>query len=145
MAQFNAHFRNINGDDTYPLTDVIYRSKVDGSLLEVEHDRTALASKSPDEWKKLFAERRMSFEPADMSGIWSKREMVLPDMPIEDIVTMREGWSPLFDAAPLAKELGIKSLKVKLCGNSHTGSFKDLGMTVLVSQVNHIIKKNSPD
>ena len=141
MAQFNAHFRNINGDDTYPLTDVIYRSKVDGSLLEVEHDRAALASKSPDEWKKLFAERRMSFEPADMSGIWSKREMVLPDMPLEDIVTMREGWSPLFDAAPLAKEMGIKSLKVKLCGNSHTGSFKDLGMTVLVSQVNHIIKK----
>ena len=46
MAQFNAHFRNINGDDTYPLTDVIYRSKVDGSLLEVEHDRAALASKS---------------------------------------------------------------------------------------------------
>ena len=27
MSQFNAHFRNINGDDTYPLTDVIYRSK----------------------------------------------------------------------------------------------------------------------
>lgn len=141
MSQFNAHFRNINGDDTYPLTDVIYRSKVDGSLLEVEHDRAALAEKSPEEWKKLFAERRMSFEPADMSGIWSKREMVLPDMPLEDIVTMREGWSPLFDAAPLAKEMGIKSLKVKLCGNSHTGSFKDLGMTVLVSQVNHIIKK----
>ncbi len=41
MSQFNAHFRNINGDDTYPLTDVIYRSKVDGSLLEVEHDRAA--------------------------------------------------------------------------------------------------------
>ena len=34
MSQFNAHFRNINGDDTYPLTDVIYRSKVDGSLLD---------------------------------------------------------------------------------------------------------------
>ena len=65
MSQFNAHFRNINGDDTYPLTDVIYRSKVDGSLLEVEHDRAALASKSPDEWKKLFAERRMSFKPED--------------------------------------------------------------------------------
>ncbi|MCQ2120528.1 MAG: threonine synthase [Fibrobacter sp.] len=141
MTQFNAHFRNINGDDTYSLDEVIYRSKVDGSLLEVEHDRKALAEKSPEEWKKLFAERRMSFKPADMSGIWSKREMVLPDMPEEDIVTMREGWSPLFDAAPLAKELGIKSLKVKLCGNSHTGSFKDLGMTVLVSQVNHIIKK----
>src|SRR5574344_1414482 len=140
MKPFNAHFQNINGDDTYPLTDIVYRSKVDNSLLEVHHDRDALAQRSPDEWKKLFAERRMSFAPADMSGIWSKREMVLPEMPVEDIVTMREGWSPLFDAAPLARELGIKSLKVKLCGNSHTGSFKDLGMTVLVSQVNHIIK-----
>jgi threonine synthase len=140
MKPFLAYFQNINGDDTYPLTDIVYRSKVDNSLLEVHHDRDALAQRSPDEWKKLFAERRMSFAPADMSGIWSKREMVLPEMPVEDIVTMREGWSPLFDAAPLARELGIKSLKVKLCGNSHTGSFKDLGMTVLVSQVNHIIK-----
>lgn len=142
MSQFKAYFQNINGEDTYPLTDIIYRSKVDNSLLEVHHDREALASRSPDEWKKLFAERRMSFKPADQSGIWSKREMVLPDMPEEDIVTMREGWSPLFDASILAKELGMKKLSVKLCGNSHTGSFKDLGMTVLVSQVNHIIKKN---
>ncbi|MDD6092520.1 MAG: threonine synthase [Hallerella succinigenes] len=141
MKPFHAYFQNINGTDTYPLDEVIYRSKVDNSLLEVHHDREALAERSPEEWKKLFAERRMSFKPEDMSGIWSKREMVLPEMPVEDIVTMREGWSPLFDAAPLAKELGIKSLKVKLCGNSHTGSFKDLGMTVLVSQVNHIIKK----
>ena len=141
MKPFHAYFQNINGTDTYPLDEVIYRSKVDNSLLEVHHDREALAERSPEEWKKLFAERRMSFKPEDMSGIWSKREMVLPEMPVEDIVTMREGWSPLFDAAPLAKELGIKSLKVKLCGNSHTGSFTDLGMTVLVSQVNHIIKK----
>ena len=141
MKPFHAYFQNINGTDTYPLDEVIYRSKVDNSLLEVHHDREALAERSPEEWKKLFAERRMSFKPEDMSGISSKREMVLPEMPVEDIVTMREGWSPLFDAAPLAKELGIKSLKVKLCGNSHTGSFKDLGMTVLVSQVNHIIKK----
>jgi threonine synthase len=83
----------------------------------------------------------MSFKPADMSGIWSKREMVLPEIPEEDIVTMQEGFSPLFDASRLAKELGIRKLHVKLCGNSHTGSFKDLGMTVLVSQVNHILKK----
>ncbi len=140
MKPFHAYFQNINGNDTYPLTEVIYRSKVDGSLLEVHHDREALAERSPEEWKRLFAERRMSFRPADMSGVWSKREMVLPEIPEEDIVTLREGFSPLFDASALAKELGLKKLWVKLCGNSHTGSFKDLGMTVLVSQVNSMIK-----
>lgn len=143
MKPFHAQFQNINGTDTYPLDQVIYRSTVDGSLLEVHHDRDALASRSPLEWKKLFAERRMSFKPADMSGIWSKREMVLPEIPEEDIVTLQEGWNPLFDASALAKELGMNKLFVKLCGNSHTGSFKDLGMTVLVSQVNHMIKKGA--
>ena len=76
MKPFHAYFQNINGTDTYPLDEVIYRSKVDNSLLEVHHDREALAERSPEEWKKLFAERRMSFKPEDMSGIWSKREMV---------------------------------------------------------------------
>ncbi|PBC73753.1 threonine synthase [Fibrobacter intestinalis] len=144
MKPFHAYFQSINENDTYPLDEVIYRSKVDGSLLEVHHDRDALAERSPDEWKKLFAERRMSFKPADMSGVWSKREMVLPEIPEEDIVTLREGWSPLFDAQALAKEIGLKKLWVKLCGNSHTGSFKDLGMTVLVSQVNSMIKRGKP-
>jgi threonine synthase len=144
MSLFNAHFKNINGSDTYPLDQVIYRSPIDNSLLEVEQDRKALASKSPEEWKKLFAERRQSFKPADTSGIWSKREMVLPEIAEEDIVTMQEGFTPLFDGSALAQELQMKKLWVKLCGNSHTGSFKDLGMTVLVSQVNSMIKKGKP-
>ena len=35
-------------------------------------------------------------------------------------------------------------LWVKLCGNSHTGSFKDLGMTVLVSTVKQMIADGKP-
>ena len=36
----------------------------------------------------------------------------------------------------------MQDLWVKQCGNSHTGSFKDLGMTALVSQVNRIRKRD---
>lgn len=141
MKPFSAQFKNIAGEDTYPLDRVIYRSTVDNNLLEVKHDYAALRERTPDEWKALFNNRRSSFAPADMSGIWSKREMVLPHIPEQDIVTLQEGWNPMFDASSLAKEIGLRKLWVKLCGNSHTGSFKDLGMTVLVSQVNHMIKK----
>ena len=52
MKPFHAYFKNINGTDTYPLDEVIYRSKVDNRLLEVHHDREALAERSPEEWKK---------------------------------------------------------------------------------------------
>jgi hypothetical protein len=53
----------------------------------------------------------------------------------DDIVSMFEGNSNLFWAERFGRELGMSDLWVKQCGNSHTGSFKDLGMTVLVSQV----------
>jgi threonine synthase len=55
---------------------------------------------------------------------------------------MFEGNSNLFWAERYGREaLGMTDLWVKQCGNSHTGSFKDLGMTALVSQVNAIRKK----
>jgi threonine synthase len=38
----------------------------------------------------------------------------------------------------------MDDLWVKLCGNSHTGSFKDLGMTVLVSVVKQMITNGKP-
>ncbi len=141
----NACFRNIDGSDTYPLDQVVYRSEVDGNLLEVVHDYDALrALHSPDEWKKLFAERKGSVHSPWDSGIWGKKELVLPEIDERNIVSLGEGWTQLFDAAPLAKKLGLKELRVKLCGNSHSGSFKDLGMTVLVSQVNQMIADGQP-
>lgn len=57
----------------------------------------------------------------------------------DDIVSMFEGNSNLFWAERFGRQtLGMTDLWVKQCGNSHTGSFKDLGMTALVSQVNRI-------
>ena len=48
--------------------------------------------------------------------------------------------TPLYPARRLAAELGFGELLVKQCGTTHTGSFKDLGMTVLVSVVNHAMR-----
>jgi len=45
---------------------------------------------------------------------------------------MYEGGSNLFWAQRYGSKLGVEDLWVKMCGNSHTGSFKDLGMTVLM-------------
>ncbi len=62
--------------------------------------------------------------------------MLLQELGDDDIVSMFEGGTNLFWAERFGREaLGMSDLWVKQCGNSHTGSFKDLGMTVLVSQV----------
>jgi threonine synthase len=44
----------------------------------------------------------------------------------------------------LALELGLGDVWIKQCGISHTGSFKDLGMTVLVSHVKALIARGVP-
>lgn len=103
-----------------------------------------LKKKSAMDWRTLFEERWRSQDKIDASGIWGKREWVLPDIPREHVVSLGEGASTLFSGSMLSKLFQHDALYVKLCGNSHTGSFKDLGMTVLVSQVNHLIKKGKP-
>src|ERR1700684_3545483 len=54
---------------------------------------------------------------------------------------MNEGVTSLFWAERYGRSIGLDDVWVKLCGNSHTGSFKDLGMTVLVSWVHHAIRE----
>src|SRR5262249_60694715 len=50
-----------------------------------------------------------------------------------------EGGRTLFWGSRLGDAVGLDDLWVKQCGNSHTGSFKALGMTVLVSAVKQMM------
>ena len=77
------------------------------------------------------------------SGVWGMREWVVPDLHDNNVVSMYEGNSNLFWAERLGDKLNVPDLWVKMCGNSHTGSFKDLGMTVLVSVVKQMIANGS--
>ena len=71
------------------------------------------------------------------------RDWVIPSLADENVVSMFEGNTNLFWAERLGKQLGVPDLWIKLCGNSHTGSFKDLGMTVLVSVVKQMMAQGS--
>ena len=136
MIPYRAHFRCIaHCEGEYPLDEVIYRCPKCGNLLEVVHDMEALKQHSAKEWKALFEGRFMSTKWPLGSGIWGKREWVHPGIRDENVVSMFEGGTNLFWAQRYGKELGVEELWIKMCGNSHTGSFKDLGMTVLVSAV----------
>ncbi len=140
MARYRAVFRCFAGcAGEYPLTQPIYRCPLCDGLLEVSHDIEALRERSASSWMKLFDDRWMRTQWPYGSGVWGKREWVAPELPDECIVSTGEGGTNMFWAERLGREIGIADLWVKLCGNSHTGSFKDLGMTVLVSVVRQAV------
>lgn len=138
---YRAWFQSINDpSDRYALDEVVYTGR-DGALLKVVHDLEALRKTSGAEWKRIFEQRAHTTQWPFGSGVWSKREWVCPEIRDENIVSMYEGNSNLFWADRYGRELGLPELWIKQCGNSHTGSFKDLGMTVLVSMVKEMIAR----
>lgn len=138
--RYSAWFRPISGEDErYPLNEVVYRSPRTGALLEVVHDEEALRQRSASQWKELFDSRYGRNVWPHGSGVWGKHEWVQPEVQPENVVSLYEGNSNLFWAERYGRSLGLQDLWVKQCGTSHTGSFKDLGMTVLVSSVKQMI------
>jgi threonine synthase len=87
--------------------------------------------------KKLWAARRSSDLPADASGVWRFREMVLPGAEA-DAVTQSEGNTPLYAREVVSRWAGLDVLVLKHEGHNPTGSFKDRGMTVGVTQARRI-------
>ena len=143
--EYNAHFSCVRGcSNEYPLYKVAYACPECGGLLQVSHDLKALRKRGPQAWKQLMDARVGSTEWPYGSGVWGMREWVVPDLHDDNVVSMYEGNSNLFWAERLGEQLNMPNLWIKLCGNSHTGSFKDLGMTVLVSVVKQMMASGSP-
>jgi len=135
-GSYRAWFRCFAGcGQTYEPDEIVYRCRNCGSLLEVAHDVEALRAHSAREWKELFARRWGVASGPMSSGVWAKKEWVLPRVDERNIVSLGEGKTPLLRVEQFGRRIGVPDVHVKLCGNSHTGSFKDLGLTVLVSMV----------
>ena len=144
MDKYNCWYQSIeNPENKYDINEIIYRCPKTGSLLEVEHDLDLLRERGPEEWKNLFDERYRKQSWPYGSGVWGKKEWVVPFVEDKNIVSMYEGGTNLFWADKYGKQIGVEDLWFKMCGNSHTGSFKDLGMTVLVSAVKQIISNGT--
>lgn len=145
MTPLSAWFQALDDPtERYALDEVVYTSR-SGGLLEVRHDVDAIrGAKSPSEWKALFDGRYGRTAYPYGSGVWSKIEWVHPGLDPAGVVSLFEGNSNLFWASRYGASIGLEDLWIKQCGTSHTGSFKDLGMTVLVSAVKGMIDRGKP-
>jgi threonine synthase len=116
-----------------PELDARTRCAECGGLLEIEHRPPALTT---DELKARFTERRGQRPGALASGVWRFHEIVMPSA--TEIVSHPEGNTPLLHRDALDRWTGAERLLLKHEGHNPTGSFKDRGMTVGVTQARRI-------
>jgi len=112
----------------YPGLDVRVRCDC-GDVLDVVHDLERLRGEPV---LARFDGRLSSRAPADRSGVWRFRELVLP-LESRELATLPEGNTNLYASERLASEVGVGPLAFKHEGENPTGSFKDRGMTVGVT------------
>jgi threonine synthase len=114
-------------------TDPHPRCTVCSGLLEVRHRPPNLM---PADLRERFTERRGGQPGATASGVWRFREIVLPSADV--VVSHPEGNTPLLHRVALDQWAGLDDLLLKHEGHNPTGSFKDRGMTVGVTQAKRI-------
>jgi len=95
-----------------------------GGLLELRH------APPPERGPALASRFRASKSP---SGVWRFGPLVLPGG-VDAAVTWPEGNTPLIARKKVADWVGVPALQLKHEGMNPTGSFKDRGMTVGVTQ-----------
>ena len=81
--------------------------------------------------RACFDARRGSDAAGQGSGVWRYRELLLSE---GTLVSHPEGNTPLYRRPSLERFTGIGDLSLKHEGENPTGSFKDRGMTVAVTQ-----------
>ena len=94
-----------------------YQCEVCGFPLRVRFDHTRVEGLMVDD---------------ERSGVWRYRRH-LPEVPLENQVTLGEGDTPLIAAAGMGEKLGVSSLWIKNEGQNPTGSFKDRPTSLGVS------------
>ncbi|MCX5970174.1 MAG: pyridoxal-phosphate dependent enzyme, partial [Coprothermobacterota bacterium] len=121
--------RCIKCGSAYPENEVRYDCDC-GGLLDVVHDlRARRGELSP----ALFDDRLAERQGAPGSGVWRCGVLISPAR-LEVVVSRPEGNTPLYRSPSLARWTGIEDLVCKHEGENPSGSFKDRGMTVGVTQ-----------
>ncbi len=107
-----------------------------GDLLEIVHGRPADANGhalSGDALRMQFASNCCARPLGHPSGVWRFGSIVMPAAG-DAITSHPEGNTPLLARAALSRYAGVDGLLIKHEGHNPTGSFKDRGMTVGVTQ-----------
>jgi len=101
-----------------------------GDLLEITYPDWQDTRPDAAQLKSRWRDRKLSANLVDLSGVWRFRDL-LPSLDAdEQVISLREGNTPVYELTRCARITGVPRLFAKHQGLNPTGSFKDTGMTV---------------
>ena len=133
------YYRCLGCDAEYGIEKLLYVCPACNQVLLI-HDRNKDQLKEIDgpTWQRIFDHRKMLKIPA-LKGIYRYHEFIGPCIPLESIVYLGEGHTPVVEAnESLKKNVGLRFF-FKNDGQNPSASFKDRGMASALSSIKYLI------
>jgi threonine synthase len=133
----NMHYHCLNCSRSSNIDRIFYTCPHCGGILLIESEEPARLT--PQEWRRRFDLRKLVTLP-QVQGIFRYHELIAPILPLDCIIYLGEGHTPMIEASPsLAQTVGI-DLAFKNDGQNPSASFKDRGMAGAMSYINYLLK-----
>ncbi len=127
------------------ITSLLYTCPACGQVLLLEDRRfDRLKRIGGETWRRVFDYRRMLKIPA-LKGIYRYHEFIGPVIPLDAVVYLGEGHTPVVEAnGTLQEKVGLRFF-FKNDGQNPSASFKDRGMASALSYINFLIRQGLVD
>ncbi len=124
----------------YDIQKLLYTCPACGHVLLIyDADFQRLTKTAPAQWRRIFDYRRMLNLPA-LKGIYRFHEFIGPVIPLDAVVYLGEGHTPMIEANEALQSLIGARFFYKNDGQNPSASFKDRGMASALSYINFLIR-----
>ena len=138
-AKGEMYYKCLGCQGEYGIEELLYTCPDCGQVLLLHNKNFDELKKIPGKtWRKILDFRKLVNKPS-VSGIYRYHEFIGPVIPLESIVYLGEGHTPMIEAnSNLQKQAGIRFF-YKNDGQNPSASFKDRGMASALSYINFLM------
>lgn len=138
-------YRCLGCDAQFDIATLLYTCPSCGQVLLIYDQQFEALKKIPGpRWHQIFDYRRMLTLPA-LKGIYRYHEFIGPVIPLDDVVYLGEGHTPVVEANQYLQDLVGARFFYKNDGQNPSASFKDRGMASALSYINFLMNAGKAD
>ena len=133
-------YRCLGCSREFGIEELLYVCPDCGQVLLLHDLNFMQLSRTPgNEWRRIFDYRKLLNIPA-LKGIYRYHEFIGPVIPLDAVVYLGEGHTPVVEANSLLQEKVGLRFYFKNDGQNPSASFKDRGMASALSYINMMVR-----
>ena len=136
-------YKCLGCSNEFGIENLLYVCPDCGQVLLLQDNKPEkIKSVSGETWRKIFDYRKMLNTPA-LKGIYRYHEFIGPVVPLDSIVYLGEGHTPIVEANAFMQEKAGARFFFKNDGQNPSASFKDRGMASALSYINYLVNSGT--